>query len=140
MDEKILKALGEPRRFLLLQLMSDRSYCVRALARKSGLSESAVSQHLKILRDAGLVYGARRGYYTHYGLDKTVLQQVISELEQLRDITRRPCDGPFYGCPESEYLKCRTYVPPEKRKPEKQDIFPHNTAAGNDTGKAHTES
>ena len=61
MNEKILKALGEPRRFRLLQLMSHRSYCVRALAVKSGLSESAVSQHLKILREAGLVMGVRRG-------------------------------------------------------------------------------
>ena len=115
MNDKILKAIGEPRRFQLLQLMSDRSYCVRALAGKSGLSESAVSQHLKLLREAGLIYGVKKGYYTHYRLDKDVLGQVISELEQLRDITRRPCDGPFYGCPESEYLKCKSYVPPEKR-------------------------
>ena len=43
MDEKVLKALGDPKRFLLLQLMSERGYCVRALAQKSCLSESAVS-------------------------------------------------------------------------------------------------
>lgn len=123
MNDKILKAIGEPRRFQLLQLMSDRSYCVRALAEKSGLSESAVSQHLKLLREAGLIYGVKKGYYTHYRLDKDVLGQVISELEQLRDITRRPCDGPFYGCPESEYLKCKSYVPPEKRgKEEKSHV------------------
>ena len=73
MDEKILKALGEPRRYQLLQLMSCRSYCVRALAVKSGLSESAVSQHLKILREAGLVHGIKKGYYTHYRLDKDAL-------------------------------------------------------------------
>ena len=55
MDEKVLKALCEPRRFFLLQLMAERAYCVRALARRSELSESAVSQHLKALREAGLV-------------------------------------------------------------------------------------
>ena len=115
MDEKILKALCEPKRFLLLQLMSDRGYCVRALARKSQLSESAVSQHLKVLREAGLVYGVKRGYYTHYGLDKDVLADVISELEQIRDAKRKRCDGPFYGCPESEYLRFKSYIPLEKR-------------------------
>lgn len=115
MDEKLLKALGEPKRFLLLQLMSERGYCVRALAKKSCLSESAVSQHLKILREAGLVYGVKRGYYTHYCLDKAVLGSMISELEQIRDTERRHCDGPYYGCPESEYLRCKSYVPPEKR-------------------------
>lgn len=115
MNDKILKALGEPKRFLLLQLMSERGYCVRALARKSQLSESAVSQHLKILREAGLVYGVKRGYYVHYGLDKAVLEGVISELQQIKDAKRKLCDGPYYGCPESEYLKCKSYVPPEKR-------------------------
>lgn len=122
MDEKILKALSEPKRFLLLQLMADRGYCVRALARKSQLSESAVSQHLKILREAGLVYGVKRGYYTHYGLDKDVLGCVIAELEKIRDTKRKLCDGPYYGCTESEYLRCKSYgtaehfhVPTEER-------------------------
>lgn len=115
MDDKTLKALGDPRRFLLLQLISDRGYCVRALARKSRLSESAVSQHLKILREAGLVYGVKMGYYTHYCLNKAAVNEIISELTQIRDTQRKPCDGPYYGCPESEYLRCKTYVPPEKR-------------------------
>ena len=116
MEEKTLKALGDSKRFMLLQLMSERSYCVRALARRSQLSESAVSQHLKILREAGLVYGVKRGYYTHYCVDKDALGRIIGELEQMRSIQRQPCDGPFYGCPESEYVRCQAYVPPENRK------------------------
>lgn len=115
MDEKILKALCEPKRFLLLRLMAERGYCVRALARQSDISESAVSQHLKILREAGLVYGVKKGYYTHYCLDKEAFGAVISELEQIKNTERKPCDGPFYGCSESEYLKCKAYVPPERR-------------------------
>ena len=115
MDELILKALGEPKRFQLLQLMAQRGYCVSALARKSQLSESAVSQHLKILRDAGLVIGVKRGYYTHYSLDKAALGQVIAALEQLCSAESAPCHRPFYGCDEAEYLQCKAYVPPEKR-------------------------
>lgn len=118
MEEATLRALGEPKRFLLLQLMAERGYCVRALARRSGLSESAVSQHLKILRDAGLTYGVKKGYYTHYCLDKEALGRVIAELEQIRSVQRKPCDGPFYGCPESEYVRCKSYVPPENRREE----------------------
>ena len=115
MDEKILKALGEPKRFLLLQLMAERGYCVGALAYRSQLSESAVSQHLKILREAGLVYGVKKGYYTHYRLDKEVLDGVIAELTAIRDTQSIPCDRPFYGCPESENVRCKSYVPPELR-------------------------
>lgn len=115
MDEKVLKALGEPKRFQLLRLVSQRGYCVRALARQSKLSEPAVSQHLKVLREAGLVYGVKRGYYTHYSLDKEALNHLIGELEQLRDAQRKPCSGPFYGCEDAAFLNCKAYVPMEKR-------------------------
>lgn len=115
MDEKVLKALGEPSRFRLLSLVARRGYCVRALARQSRLSEPAVSQHLRVLREAGLVYGVKRGYYTHYSLDKEALNRIITELEQLRDVQRKPCSGPFYGCEDAEFLNCKSYVPPEKR-------------------------
>ena len=115
MDARVLRALCEPRRFLLLELMAERVYCVKALARKSNLSESAVSQHLKVLREAGLVYGVKKGYYTHYGLDKEALAVVVDALAKLRDAERKPCDRPYYGCSESEHVKCNAYVPPEKR-------------------------
>ena len=115
MNAKVLKAIGDPRRFELLQLMSNCGYCVRALARRSRLTESAVSQHLKVLREAGLIFGIRIGYYTHYRVDRDALGRVIAELEMIRSAERKPCDGPFYGCPESEYVRCRSYVPPEER-------------------------
>ncbi len=118
MDDLVLKALGDPRRFRLLTILSERSCCVGALARLTGLSEPAVSQHLKLLREAGLICGIRIGYYTHYRVEKDALEQVIKELEQLRNAERKPCEGPFYGCPESEYVRCKSYVPPEKRNAE----------------------
>ena len=115
MDEKVLKALGEPKRFQLLQLMAKRGYCVQALAKQSQLSEPAVSQHLKVLREAGLVYGVKRGYYTHYSLDKEALGALIAELEQLKNAERTICAGPYYGCEAAEFVKCKAYIPPEKR-------------------------
>ena len=118
MDEKMLKALGEPKRFLLLQLMAERGYCVRALARRSNLSESAVSQHLKVLREAGLVYGVKRGYYTHYCLNKEGLDSIISVLTALRDAPPQQCIHPFYGCAEAESIQCKSYIPPEQRRKE----------------------
>ena len=87
-----------------------------ALAHASGLSESAVSQHLKILREAGLVYGVKRGYYTHYGVDKDMLGKIIDELEGMRTVRPNPCEGPFYGCSEAEFIRCKAYIPPEKRE------------------------
>ena len=121
MDAKTLKALGDPKRFLLLQLMSERGYCVSALAVRSELSESAVSQHLKVLREAGLVFGVKRGYYTHYCVDREVLGRVIDALEAMRSATRKPCGGPFYGCPVAEQVGCKADAPQNKgRKEEKE--------------------
>ena len=109
MDPKILKAICEPKRFLLLQLMAERGFCVRALARKSQLTESAVSQHIKVLREAGLVYGLKRGYYTHYGLNKEALGKFIEELESIKNTECKPCGSPFFGCSEAEHIKCGAY-------------------------------
>ena len=57
----LLKALGDPTRFMIFQQILSRKHCVRSLSKKLGISKSAVSQHMKILREAGLVYGERFG-------------------------------------------------------------------------------
>ena len=62
----LIKILGDPTRFLIFRHLLERKHCVRSLSRKLGITESAVSQHLKILREGGLVYGERCGYHVHY--------------------------------------------------------------------------
>jgi len=121
LDDKVLKALMEPTRFRLLSMMANRAYCVRVLALRSGLSESAVSQHLKVLREAGLVYGEKRGYYTHYAVDKPALAGVVAEFQALLEQRQQPCDDPYHGCPESEQLRCRASVPPEQRTKDERE-------------------
>ena len=64
--DRMLKALGEPMRLKIYLALLERKHCVRSLSRKLGISESAVSQHLKVMRDAELVYGEKYGYHTHY--------------------------------------------------------------------------
>ena len=64
--ERMLKALGEPMRLKIYQSLLERKHCVRSLSRKFGISESAISQHLKVMREAGLIYGEKYGYHTHY--------------------------------------------------------------------------
>ena len=64
--DRMLKALGEPTRLKIYQALLERKHCVRSLSKKLGISESAISQHMKIMKDAGLVYGEKFGYHTHY--------------------------------------------------------------------------
>ena len=95
--------------------LKQRGYCVAALAHASGMSESSVSQHLKILREAGLVRGEKRGFYTHYSLNREALGEVIAEFNFLTQASPAPCNSPYYGCSEAEFVQCKAYVPPEKR-------------------------
>ena len=63
---KMLKALGEPMRFKIFTCLLERKHCVRSLSKKLGISESAISQHLKVMKEADLVYGEKFGYHTHF--------------------------------------------------------------------------
>ena len=76
----ILKALADETRFRIIHLLLSHDLCVGALADHLSMSKAAVSQHLKILRKAGLVRGEKRGYWTHYGVDKTVIHQIAEAL------------------------------------------------------------
>ena len=54
--DRVLKALGEPMRLKIYQNLLERKHCVRSLSKKLGISESAISQHMKVMRDADLIY------------------------------------------------------------------------------------
>jgi DNA-binding transcriptional ArsR family regulator len=79
----ILKALSDETRYNLVKTLVSHDYCVRALAKRLNISESGVSQHLKILRNAGIVKGDKRGYYTHYWVDREALKDAANKIIDL---------------------------------------------------------
>lgn len=106
-DIETMKALCEPSRCRIVTLLSQRAYCVSALATLLGLSTPAVSQHLRILRDAGIVYCEKYGYHTHYKLDKEKLAQIA---ESILDLTREKpdnCHKKGMNCAAAETVGCR---------------------------------
>ncbi len=80
---KELKILGDENRFMIVSLLLKYDLCVEALANRLDISKSAVSQHLKILRDAGLVRGEKRGYFTHYLVDRKQLNRIADQLNEM---------------------------------------------------------
>ena len=80
---KTLEALADENRLKILQMLIAGDLCVGALARQLGISKPAASQHLRILRKAGLVRGEKHGYWTHYMVDRHVLGQAVSKLNDL---------------------------------------------------------
>lgn len=84
---KELKAIADETRFKLLKFLLIKNYCVKALADRLGISESAVSQHLKILREADLVIGEKRGYFVHYSVKKEKLLEIAEYIQELVHIS-----------------------------------------------------
>ncbi len=86
---EIFKALSDPTRLRLVHLLNNCKpgvcqggpLCVNALAHQLGVTQSAVSQHLRILRQAGLVRGERHGNFMHYSLDPNGLARYRAALK-----------------------------------------------------------
>ena len=77
---QILEALCDPTRVKIVQALSaDNTLAAGDLAHVIGRSRSATSQHLKVLRDIGVVIPARNGNVVRYTLSEEVNGQVIEE-------------------------------------------------------------
>ena len=82
--EKQLKALADKKRLTLLACMKNGEVCVCDFVDKLGISQPAVSQQLKKLKDAGIILERKSGTWKHYRIHdelSPVVQAVINELE-----------------------------------------------------------
>ena len=67
---KMLKALGNPVRFRIVQVLAEKQVCITGeIVELTSLAQSTVSQHLKVLREAGLIAGEVEGPATCYCLN-----------------------------------------------------------------------
>ena len=80
----MLKALGEPTRLRIYQSLLERKHCVHSLSKKFGISESAISQHIRVMKEAHLVYGEKYGYHTHYLPLQDAADFLAEQFEQMR--------------------------------------------------------
>ncbi len=80
----LCRVLSDPSRVKIFALLR-MDLCVSALAQATDLSESAVSQHLRRLREAGLVQGEKRSYWTHYRARTGALRALSRQLSKLAD-------------------------------------------------------
>lgn len=114
----LMKAIADDTRLKIVRLLLQHNYCVGALARRLGLTEAAISQHLKVLRKAGLLVGMRRGHFMHYDVDRDQLRALASDIEELATIQREVCKPEEEDCAQKGKDKCHVHkcgeVCPEK--------------------------
>ena len=94
---RILKVLAVPARVRIVQLLTGRALCVNALAARLDITQGAVSQHLRVMRDADLVVDERRGYHVHYRLNEDTVADWREAVVRLL----APTDGPAADSPRT---------------------------------------
>lgn len=70
---RVFKVLSVETRVRMIELLKRRSLCVNALAKTLNITPAAVSQHLRVLRDADLVIADKQGYFVHYRVNEKTL-------------------------------------------------------------------
>lgn len=76
----VLKALADPTRRRILQLLREREMSAGELASQFGLSKPTLSGHFSVLKDAGLVDVTRQGTTLIYRLNTSVLEDALTAL------------------------------------------------------------
>jgi len=89
----LFAALADPTRLKLLQILCHQSppgyRCVNNLSQLMGITQPAVSQHLRVLKSVGLVTGERRGYRMHYQIDSEGFKRCQRILSTTLDFDER---------------------------------------------------
>jgi DNA-binding transcriptional ArsR family regulator len=80
---RLLKVLSVGTRVRIVQILKGRVLCMGALASQLDVTQGAVSQHLRVMRDAGLLLAEKRGYYVHYCLNEQTLNRWRKQIDGL---------------------------------------------------------
>ena len=94
---RMFKALSVEARVRIVQLLKGRALCVGALSARLEITQGAVSQHLRVLRDSELVIDDKRGCFVHYSVNEETLASWKDSIVDFLDADTTEC-----GCGEQE--------------------------------------
>lgn len=87
---KVFKALSDETRLKILMIISSKVMCQKGISKHLQISDSAVSQHIKILKEANILIGYKEGYYVFYQINEKVFEECISFMKFINE------DGYFF--------------------------------------------
>ena len=82
-EADLFKILSVDKRIEIIELLKKEPMCVNALADALGITQSAISQHLRVLKGAGLVSDERQGYWVYYSLNQDALEKCRQRLNRI---------------------------------------------------------
>ena len=83
MQAKMLKALGDTTRLRILELLRNGELCVCEIVPQIEASQSNISQHLRILRDAGIIELEKHGRENHYYVTNQKIFQILDLIDEI---------------------------------------------------------
>jgi len=89
----IMESLSDPIRINILELMMRGEICVCDIVKVTGLSQSKISYHIKILKDSGLIIDRQEGRWVYYKLNLEVLSDIKNWMGNLiqSSMNKRNC-------------------------------------------------
>lgn len=95
LDVGLLRLLADPTRSRIVELLGAEQLCTCHLVAELGATQSGVSNHLRVLREAGVVSAEPHGRFTYYRLEPRALEHLAEQLGALAGAVtaerRRPC-------------------------------------------------
>lgn len=82
-NAEVFKALCDPKRLAILQLLRSGEKCACVLMEQLGMGQSAVSYHMGILCRSGIVYGRQEGKWVHYSISQEGSRAAVELLKKL---------------------------------------------------------
>jgi len=79
----LFKILSVDKRIEIIELLKKEPMSVNAIAEALGITQSAISQHLRVLKAAGLVTDKRQGYWIYYSLNRDALEKCRQRLNRI---------------------------------------------------------
>ena len=80
---ELFKILSVDKRIEIIELLKKEPMSVNVLAAALKITQSAVSQHLRVLKSTGLVQNERQGYWIYYSLNRETLEKCRQRLNRI---------------------------------------------------------
>lgn len=106
---KVFKALSSGPRLDMLRLLKEHPQCVNAIASRLRMTQPAVSQNLRLLKEAGLVKATKKGNWMHYEIDQRALDRHGKAMAELFGVWFKPqkaIEG-TRNCPPEVLKECQ---------------------------------
>lgn len=80
----VFKALNDPTRREILQLLQERDMTAGEIVEQFNISGPSISHHLDLLKQANLVIAEKEGQYVYYSLNTTVVDEILKWFMQFK--------------------------------------------------------